>query len=345
MSIFTGIEVVTHRLSLIGNEKQHFMDEIELFLDEILAEYPERWENIDGYIKYLMPHEKKDPLSPFKSKYYKKFVTVFENNKITYVSKELVSEPYIELDKILYRDYDNYLIDFKELFNDCEENDFDIESWSDKRKDYILKKINEFLFDCSIYKGVFFFSKLSEVFSEIIVNLDYLEKLKTIYSDNPNWLQIEIKKTLKLEIESIKSILIYNYEPIYGKIDNVLNRINLPKTFNKHISSIWYKLAKIMAEGYLVIEKSYYIINGEKIGNESEVARSVSKHINGNVSGWESFKPYLNQTKSNIDNNKNIFLYSRLETLNFIAVEAEKNNSLSDYFKTKLSLLKKGQIH
>ncbi|WP_405608378.1 hypothetical protein [Polaribacter sp. Asnod1-A03] len=319
------------------------MNKIELFLDTILAYYPERWENIDGYIKSLMPYEEKDPFSPFKSKYYKKFIPVIDNEIVTYVPEELASKSYKGLNKILYGDYVNYLIDFKELLNDCEENDFDIESWSDKRKDNILKEINEFLFDCNVYKGVFFFSKLSDVFSEIIANLDYLEKVKPIYSDNPNWLQIKIKKTLKLEIESLKSILIYNYKPIYGKIDNVLNRINLPKNFNKHIGSIWYKLAKIMAEGYLVIAKNHYIINGEIITNESEVARSVSKHLNGNYTGWESFKPYLNQTKSNANNDKNIFFYSRLEILNFIAVEVEKNDGLSDYFKIELLQLKKRQ--
>lgn len=323
------------------------MDEIKLFLEGVLSKYPETWENIDEYIKYLLPHEHSDPLSSFKSKYYKKFVPVIDKkkgkkkNKVIYVPEELASKSDIKLNKILFGKYDNYLIDFKELFKDCGKNDFDVESWSDVRKDAILKEIYEFLFECNIHKGVFFFRSLSDVFAKIKDRLGNLEKLKPIYRENQNWLQVEVKEILKLEIESLKSILTNDFKSVYYDLDKVLSRVNSSSYIEKNSTFTWYKIAEVMANGYLEIVKNYYIINGRNVYIEAEASRLVSKQIYGNDSYFETLSPYLNQTKSNVYNDKNIFIHSRLNTLNFIAAEAEKNNVLSDYFKIKLSELNK----
>lgn len=314
------------------------MDELQFFLSNLLEKYPETWSNIDDYIKYMMPNEINDPFT-FKSKYYKEFIPKVEGKKIIFISKEKASLEDTEKYKGLFN---THLIDFEELFKDCNKNNFDIESWSDERIEKTTKQINEFLFECNIFKGIFFFSKLSEVFAEITSVLDNLETITPIYSDKPNWLQIEIKEKLKLEVESLKNILVSSFESIYPKLNHVMNRKDLPDFSEKILSFNWYKIASIMAEGYLEIKENHYIVNGAEVYNESKAARLVSSYLFGTPSNFEKIKPYLNQTKScTKNNNKNIFIESRIDTLNSLAASAAQNNILSEYFNTKLSKLNK----
>lgn len=312
------------------------MDEIQDFLNNILAKYPETWSNIDDYIKNMMPYETKDPFT-YKSKYYKEFIPVLNGKNLTFIPIYKANLKDIEKYKGFFS---TRLIDFEELFKENEKNDFDIESWSNERNEGTLKQIIEFLFECNIFKGVFFFGKLSQLLAEITNSLDNLETMPILYSDKPNWLQIEIKEKLKLEIEALKNILIFNFDAIYPKLSNVLNRINTSNSSEKTPSFTWYKIAKIMAEGYLEIQDDgYYILNGVKEFNESKAARMVSEHLYGHPNDYDKITPFLNRTKSKIDDNKNIFRSSRVSALKSLAANAQHNNTLSGYFKMKLSEL------
>ena len=133
-------------------------------------------------------------------------------------------------------------------------------------------------------------------------------------------LQIKLRKSLILEIQTIQNILISNYELVYPKLCEVLTNTSLSKDSSN--SFIWHKLAKVMAIGYLEIELQHFIINGQKIHNESQAARLLSEYLYGNYSKSNSISSYLNQTKQKVKNeNKNIFISSRLKDLKKIAAD------------------------
>lgn len=310
------------------------MDKIIDFKNYLLAEYPETWLGIDGYIKYLIPHKYIPLTTPYESKYYKEFVPKITDSKIIYIPIDKANDK----EKSYSGLFSSYFIDYEDLFKDFDKYYFDIESWSDKRKQIILKKTNEFLFECNVFKGITFFKEFGQTLIEIKGTLTNLEKVDVIYCDKPNWLQEKIRKVLIIEVETIQNIIISNYELIYPKLSSVFNES--VTALNKSNTFTWYKIAKTMATGFLEIEKLHYIINGKKIHNESEAARQMSKHIYGNESKSKSIKPFLNQTKQNVpDENKNIFLYHRIKDLKIIANEAAKQKNLSDYFKKQISKL------
>jgi hypothetical protein len=309
------------------------MDKIQNLLNDILEKYPETWSDIDEYIKYMMPYEH-EGFFDYKSKYYKEFVPKVTGPKVVFFSIDKADD---EAKK--YRgSFSLYLIDFEELFKDFDKFYFDIESWSDRRRETILKRVDEFLFECNTFKGISFFKELGRTILEINGRLTNLKKTSIIYSDKPNWLQKKIRKVLKLEIETIQNILISNYELVYPKLNSVF--INTDGSISPSSTSIWFKIAQIMATGYLKIEKHHYIVDGQKIYNESEVARIISKHLYGNESKSSSISPYLNQTKQGVKgDNKNIFIPTRIKELKFIAFKASQQNNLSEYFKEQISKL------
>lgn len=317
------------------------MDEIESCLKKITTEYPKKWEDLDRSIKCMIPHKQDCPFDTYKSKYYKKFM-LFDN---THTPVEELPEPFITAHKALYGSDGTYMIDFKSLLNDLGEKDFDIESWSNDRKKSILNSINNYLFDCNIFKGIFFFSQLSETFREIDKSLHNLDDKKYFGANKPSWLQTKIKEILELEVKSIKDTLIFNYKPIYSKLDQVLYETKASSEFYKNSDNDWFKIAKAIAEGYIEFGANHYIINKERIDIEAEASRLVSKYIYGSESKAKSVNAYLNQTKSNTPSNKNIFfLTSRIKALEFIAEEAKSNGFESDYFKEKLKKLKKDSL-
>ncbi|MCF2873811.1 MULTISPECIES: hypothetical protein [unclassified Tenacibaculum] len=317
------------------------MNETESCLNEITTKYPKKWEDLDKSIKRIIPHKQDSPFDPYESKYYKEFILSNRNDQVEYIPTEQLSESFIKAHNSLIDNSGIYMIDFQNLLNDYDESYFDLESWSNDRKEVILNSINNYLFDCNIFKGIFFFSQLSEAFREIDKSLHNLDNIKYFGANKPSWLQTKIKEILELEVKSIKDTLIFNYKPIYSKLDQVLYKTKASSEFYKFSDNDWFKIAKAIAEGYIDFEASHYIIDKERIYIEAEASRLVSNYIYGSEFKKQSVNAYLNQTKSNTPTNKNIFIPSRIKALEFIAEEAKNNGFESDYFKEKLKKLKK----
>ncbi|MCH3884405.1 hypothetical protein [Tenacibaculum aquimarinum] len=340
MPIFTNIGEVINRISLFNFKKTGIMDDIEIFMQKLSDNYPETWINVDDLIKYIIPNNNLDPFDGYKSKYYKKFITIVENKKVKYIPLESASKSMVNLDKILYPSSDNFFIDYKHLLKELKKDDFDIESWSNKRTNEIIKDINNFLFECNIYKGVVFFSKLGEFFSEIIYDLNSLKKNKPINYNNVNWLQTHLLKSLEAEIANIKKSIIHHYLPIYPKLDKILNKTYSINKLDDNSELYWYKIAKEMAKGYISIDKSHYIIDNKEIYSETEAAKLLSKEIYGTDTYYKSISINLNQTKSKSISNKNIFRLKNLESLKHISKEVSNYMDVSEYFMNQLSFLR-----
>lgn len=312
------------------------MEEIIDFKNYLLAEYPETWAGVDDFIKKMIPHKEIPLFTPYESKYYKEFVPKITGSKVIYIPLNKADDQAKKYRGLFSLNF----IDYEELFNDFDKFYFDTESWSNNRRTNILKKVNEFLFECNTFKGVSFFKVLGQTILEIQDRLANLENIDSLYNDKPNWLQLKIKESLELEIKTIKNILISNYELVYPKLNSLFVKSDL--SLIPSSSFAWYKIAQLMATGYLKIENQHYIVENKIVYNESEAARQVSTHLHGNDGKFSSIASYLNQTKQNVPNeNKNIFIYSRINDLKNIANEVSQLNNLSEYFKVQIDKLEK----
>lgn len=305
------------------------MEEIINFLNQFSDRFPKNWLKVDDYVNEFLPKDNKNPFN-FESKYKKKHICNFTSKGFNFIPKDKASEELIESTSRLF---DLNLIDYDEIFIDFKKDYFDVDEWCSNRLEYELKLIREFLFDCSVFKGIYLINNLFKELSEIEHNLNNIW-----YSIEPNWLQKEIVDELKINLRYIKEEVIENFSS--GDLNtNFLQVSETTKRQTKAENKIWYKLAELLADGTINITNSLdYEFNGMLVESEHKMSRTISKHLKGTISP-SGIKPYLNRTKSNSDDNKNIFIKSRLNELSLIATKAESEKKLSNYFKEKLEEL------
>ena len=305
------------------------MDEVINFLNQFSDRFPKNWLKIDDYLNEFLPKDNKDPFN-FESKYKKTHICSFTSKGFNFIPKDKASKEMIEGTSRLF---DLKLIDYDEVFTDFDKDYFNIDKWCSNRLEYELKLIREFLFDCSVFKGIYLINNLLKELSEIERSLDNIWDFI-----EPNWIQTEIVNELKINLGYIKDEIIENF----STKDINTNYSQLPNKYKEQTSvenTIWYKLAELFADGTINITNSLeYEFNGMLIESEHKMSRTISKYLRDTISPL-SIKSYLNRTKSNSDDNKNIFIKSRLNELSLIAVKAESENKLSSYFKEKLKEL------
>jgi hypothetical protein len=313
------------------------MDDILTFLNEFSNNYPKSWLKTEDYVISLIARENGDPLD-IKSKYVKKHMCLFKSNGIEYILKKDADPKDI---KILGGMFDLDLIDYVDVFKNFDFDYFDLDGWSAERLENEVNEVRELLFKCNKFKAVFFIDIL---FKEIILIEDSLNDLWKIIS--PNWLQEEIVLALKKNLKYLKQEILEDFLVVYPDLENVLgNNKNLKTGSNLKTQGNWYIIAQLMADGTIVItNKGEYMFKGALVKVEMEMSRLISGHLNNTIKP-QSIKPYLNKTKfprsSSVNSDKNIFIESRVNELTFIASEAQKNDSVSDYFRAKLEELKK----
>lgn len=305
------------------------MDEIINFLNQFSDRFPKNWLKVDDYVNEFLPKDNKNHFN-FESKYKKQHICNFTSKGFEFIPKDKASEELIESTSRLF---DLNLIDYDEIFIDFKKDYFDIDEWCSNRLEYELKLIREFLFDCSVFKGIYLINNLFKELSETEHSLNNIW-----YSIEPNWLQKEIVNELKINLQYIKEEVIENFST--GNLNtNFLQLSKTAKRQTKAENKIWYKLAELFANGTINITNSLeYEFNKKLIGTENEMSRIISSHLKNTIKP-SGIKPYLNRTKSNSDDNKNIFIKSRLNELSLIAAKAESEKKLSNYFKEKLEEL------
>lgn len=312
------------------------MDDILTFLNDFSNNYPKSWLKTEDYVISLIARENSDPLD-IKSKYVKKHICIFQSTGIEYIPKKDADPKDI---KRWGGMFDLDLIDYIDVFKNFDFEYFDVDGWSSELLEYEINEVREFLFKCNKLKAVFFIDIL---FKEIVLIENSLNDLWKIIS--PNWLQVEIVLALKKNLKSLKQKLLEDFLVVYPDLENVLeNNKNLKTGLNIKTQGNWYIIAQLMADGTIVItNKGEYMFKGALVKVEMEMSRLVSGHLNNAIKP-QSIKPYLNKTKSpslsSLNSDKNIFIESRVNELTFIASEAQKNDSVSDYFRGKLEELK-----
>lgn len=308
------------------------MDEIINFLNQFSDRFPKNWLKVDDYVNEFLPKDNKDPFN-FESKYKKKHICNFTSNGFNFIPKDKASKELIEGTSRLF---DLNLIDYDEVFTNFDREYFNIDEWCSNRLEYELKLVREFLFDCSVFKGIYLINNLLKELSEIEHSLNNIWD-----SVEPNWIQTEIVHELKVNLGYIKSEIIENFSTKdintnYSKLSN--NSKEQTKVENK----IWYKLAELLADETILITNQGYYFKGKLSRSERQVSKDISQYLNNEISDG-SIRPYLSGTKANIITDKNIFYETKNETripsLKLIAAKAESENKLSNYFKEKLEEL------
>ncbi len=312
--------------------KTHVMDDIISFFNGFINRYPKSWLKTEDFVLELL---KKDynPINS-DSKYVKPHICNFTSDGIKFLPKERANSTELESSTRLF---DINLIDYAEVFEDFDRDYFDIEDWCSERLETEIMQVREFLFDCSIFKGTYFIQSLLKELLKMEKEIDDLWNSFT----SPNWLQSEIVEGLKTNLIYLREEVLEDFSSIYPNINNIqfTSESIISKTITNTSENIWYKIAELMADGTITItDKGEYLFKEELITVEIKMSRLVSKHLGGTIKPT-SIKSYLNMTKSDAQDNKNIFLESRKEDLTIIATRAEKNGKLNDYYRNKLKTL------
>lgn len=313
------------------------MDDIIDFLNDFTNKYPKSWFKFEDYVVSFLPKDNYDDGFLPKSKYIKEHICKFTTKGIEFKPKEKSSAKEIKNSASIF---DAKLLDYEEVFKDYEKDFFDVESWCSERLEIEIKLIRDFLFDCSIFKGTYFIQSLLKELLRIEEDMNNLWQSFT----NPNWLQKEIDKELKVNLKYLKEVIIDDFSGICPRINETLN-VEYEKTqTNTSIPSqstryFWYKFAQLLANGTLYINNEGYYFKDHFSYNAPKTGKLILEHL-GSSMKVGTVKSFLTETKSSSGNNNDIFIKDRFKELTLIASEAKNDNCLSDYFKKKLEALK-----
>tara|TARA_R110000744_G_scaffold114988_1_gene215065 strand:- start:20445 stop:21368 length:924 start_codon:yes stop_codon:yes gene_type:complete len=304
------------------------MNEIDAFFQDFIERYPRNWVKIDDYVVDLLPKEVDDKFN-FTSKYLKPHFLNPIDGIVSYTPKEKATATEV---KKVSRIFDMDLVDYEEVFKEFNKDFFSIEDWCTIRLEFEIKIVREFLFSCNTFKGLFFLDRLTIEMEELKKNIDNLWNVF-----EPNWLQKEISDELVLNLKYLKEQIDEDFSDIYS------TKTNLTKLNSKQKSQVnhWYKIAELMADGTISISKEgHYFFKGKRVEIEKKMSELVAEQLGHTIKPL-SIKAYLNTTKSNKIDDKNIFYSSRIKQLTVLSADAKSKGCLSNFFKNRLEALKK----
>ncbi|KAB7528224.1 hypothetical protein F8C76_10150 [Flagellimonas olearia] len=305
------------------------MEEIQKLLKEFVERYPFNWFKINEFIKDFVKNESKDPFE-FKSKYLKPHLYLTTDGKINYIPRENANSNQKEKSSEIF---DLQLFDCEQLAVDFDKENFEIDEWAQKRLDYDINIVREFLFRCTVFKGHYFLERFHE-------EIDELEKNMALISEQfiLNWLHKEIMNELKENLRYLKETIREDFEKVYS-----INTTKAKSTSKSELRN-WCQIAKLMANGTIIIDKNgRYYFKGNLIKVEKVMSELVAEELNHEIKP-QTIKPYLSRTKTESDDDKNIFREFRINELIIIATEAQNKGVLSDFYKTRLENLKQSII-
>jgi len=163
------------------------------------------------------------------------------------------------------------------------------------------------------------FTNLDEVIKE--VNNYTIKNIKNSIKEFPKETQV---KKLKKVISAMAEISIDNDTDEFKSHIERLSSLkeNLPEKevdneseeINKHKNKIWFKFGLLIVRGKITQKRHYYYYEGIEFDSEQSVSLYIGEKIL-NLTNPKSLRPYFNATLRELDNDKNIYGYKKINII------------------------------
>ncbi len=118
--------------------------------------------------------------------------------------------------------------------------------------------------------------------------------------------------------------------------DDIINPVST--VVEKHQNTIWFKLGVLFAQGKIIQKGFNYFYESIEFNSERSISLYIGKNIL-NIKNPNSVRPFLHDTLKDIDSDKNIYTYDRI---NRIYKYCKNNNiQMCDLFISKQKNIKR----